>query len=192
MYTKEEKRQIRKSRRAVVKDIRKIWKMYPYGEIEVPVKLNMREYGNYWRLIIDKKQIVIKSDNDAYTRLYPRTTSRNREDGYRAHSQFITQYEEIRKDILEIVNRRLESKNEHIKSLEDVSSKLNKKEEKPKEAEVRIDLPNSINAKEIYVSEEGNKKIGVIDFGQQTIKIITEGNIVLVNKPKEDTKVKRK
>ena len=63
---------------------------------------------------------------------------------------------------------------------------------KNKEAEVRIDLPESLNAKEIYVSEEGNKKVGVIDFGQQTIKIITEGNIVLVNKSKEEPKVKRK
>lgn len=192
MYTKEEKKQIRKSRKAVVKDMRKIWNMHPYGEIVVPVTLNMKEYGNYWKLTINKKQIVLDCEG-TYTKLYPRILKRTSEDGYTAHSQFITQYEKIREELLRTVTSRLKSKNEHIKKLEDISTGLkNKKEQKNKEAEVRIDLPESLNAKEIYVSEEGNKKVGVIDFGQQTIKIITEGNIVLVNKSKEEPKVKRK
>lgn len=193
MYTREEKRQIKKSRKAVVKDMRKIWNMYPYEKIEIPVKLNMYEYGDYWKLIIEKRKILISSNRNSYTMLYPRTSSKNKEAGYMAHSQFITQYESVREELLRIVNSRLRNKNEHIKKLESVSSSIKpKKEEKVKEAEVIIDLPDSMNTKEILVTEEGNKKVGVIDFGKQTIKIITEGNIVLVNKPKEDAKVKRK
>ena len=193
MYTKKEKKQIDKSRRIIVKDIRNIWKMYPYEDITVPVNLRMPEYGSYWKLIINKKEIVIKSNDGAFTRLYPRTISRNREDGYEAHSQFISQYEDVREDILRIVNSRVSNQEQHIKKLSSVSDKfIQPKEEKRKEDVIEIDMPNSLNAKEIEITEEDNKKIGTIDFGTHTIKIITEGNIVLVNKPKEEAKVKRK
>ena len=192
MLTKEEKREIRKSRRVVVRDMKKIWAMHPYEKIEVPVNLNMREYGDNWKLKIDKKGMIL-SNGMHYTKLYPRKVLFKNEAGYIAHSQFITQYESVREEILRIVNSRIRNKDEHIKKLESVSSSISHKEkEKPKEAEVTIDLPGSMNTKEIIVTEEGNKKVGIIDFGKQTIKIITEGNIVLVNKPKEDVKAKGK
>lgn len=196
MFTKEEVRQINKSRRTLVKDMRKIFNIYPYQDIEVPVKLQMpSKYGYNWHLKISKKQIIIESDNGTYTRLYPRNVSANREDGYKAHFQFISQYEDVREEIVRIVTRRANEKNENIERLSKVSDKYTKtgqKESKKLESTVTIDIPNSLNAKEIIVSEEEGKKIGIIDFGAQTIKIVTEGNIVLVNKPKEEVKTKRR
>lgn len=67
---------------------------------------------------------------------------------------------------------------------------------KKKEAIVEINMPNNIGLQKIEVVEEDGKKIGTINFGDQIIKIYTEGEIVLCNKneeakDKEKKKVKK-
>ena len=52
-------------------------------------------------------------------------------------------------------------------------------------------MPESKNPDLIEIKNEDGKNVGIIDFGDKSIKIITSGDIVLVNKEKETAKHKR-
>ena len=195
-FTKEERKQIKKSRKTIVKDMRKLFNMYPYEDIEIPVNIHLApKYGSYWKLLITKKKITIKSDTGAYTKLYPGTLPKNKDDRDNAHFQFISQYDSVRAKLVAIINEKLDKKENNLEKMTTVSSKYTKssqKEQKKLEATVQIDIPKTQNVHEIEISEENGLKVGTINFGKQTIKIMTEGDIVLVNKNNTDNKVKRK
>ncbi len=57
--------------------------------------------------------------------------------------------------------------------------------------EVVIDFPESIDKHTITLEEKDGKKIGTINFGERSIRIITSGNIVLETQS-EAKKVKKK
>ena len=195
-FTKEEQKQIKKSRKTIVKDMRKLFNMYPYEKIEIPVNIHLApKYGSYWYLVITKNRIAIKSDRGAYTNLYPVILPQNKDDRDNAHFQFISQYDSVRSKLVAIINEKLARKEGNLEKMTTVSEKYTKsgqKKQKKLEATVQIDIPKTQNVHEIKISEENGLKVGIIDFGRQTIKIITEGDIVLVDKNKIDNKVKKK
>lgn len=196
MFSKNEIRQIKKSIKIISKDIRELLKKQQYDEIIIPIKLQLpRKYGREWNLIINKRIIAAESDNYTNSIFYPFNAIHYDQDDYNAFSQIILQYDEIREKINNIVNENVEKKDKNIKKITDISNKYSsstRRKEKKLEATVQIDMPDSINAQEIILTKEGTKKVGIIDFGAQTIKIITKGNIVLVNSENKDNKVKRK
>lgn len=59
------------------------------------------------------------------------------------------------------------------------------------EVSIEFNFPESIDQHRLEVTKENGSNIGVIDFGDKTIKIITSGDIILVEKNKDD-KVKKK
>ena len=87
---------------------------------------------------------------------------------------FLREYENIKAMVVSEVNAALRQRNISI----EVADKICKNAE----SIVEIDMPRSQNVHEVEVSEENGKKIGVINFGSQIVKIITNGDIVLVNK----------
>lgn len=89
---------------------------------------------------------------------------------------FIKCYEKIR----EILIDRLESDTKTKQGFFEAIDKVNKKYNK--DAEIEIDFPETLNKHSIEVQEAKGKKIGVINFGDRTIKIITTGDIVLIDK----------
>jgi len=52
-------------------------------------------------------------------------------------------------------------------------------------------LPETLNQHKLEVVEEDGKKVGTLNFGSISLKIITSGNVELVSKP-EANKVKAK
>lgn len=57
--------------------------------------------------------------------------------------------------------------------------------------EVVVDLPESIDQQSIELEEKDGKKIGTINFGERSIRIITSGNIVFESQTGK-SKVKKK
>jgi len=108
------------------------------------------------------------------------------------HKQFmlplLREYEKIRE---KLVNKIKLDQEQDLKDV-DIINKILKKYDK--EASIEKDLPPSKNPHPLEVTEKDGKKIGVIDFGDRTIKIITNGDIVLVNKDEvlDNTNVKQK
>ena len=76
---------------------------------------------------------------------------------------------------------------------DDVCKKANAALREPPHSEVSIEFnfPESVDQHKLEVTRENGSNIGVIDFGDKTIKIITSGDIVIVEKNKDD-KVKKK
>ena len=98
---------------------------------------------------------------------------------------FIKNYEDVRDKLI----KRLSSSDSIKKDTDLLFARL--KEKFNKESTVEIDLGDTNNRQTIEITEEDGKKIGTINFGFQTIKIITKGEITLVNK-EEKTKNKKK
>lgn len=202
-FTKEEKQQIRKSLKTIVKDMRSLWKIYPYEEVDIPLYIhddNLSNYGCFWHLLMDSKRIIMYSESTRnYTnlerhRIHHLQDLRYTIGDYIAHFQFINKYDQTRESLLKVLSERKAKQQKNIDGLIEIEKRHNSKNQKQKEklaATVQIDLPPTQNLHEIEISEEDGKKVGRIDFGAQTIKIITEGDIVLVNK-QEKEKVKRK
>lgn len=202
-FTKEEKKQIRKSLKTVVKDMRSLWEIYPNDEIDIEVSLpevDLSDYGCFWHLLMDSKRIILYSaysknySNLERHRIHHLQDLRYTKGDYLAHFGVIKAYDVIREKLYAELTKRKNKQQKNINSLVEIEKKHSpktKEEKKKLEATVQIDLPPSNNVHEIEISEENGKKVGRIDFGAQTIKIITEGDIVLVNK-QEKEKVKRK
>lgn len=53
------------------------------------------------------------------------------------------------------------------------------------EIDVKLDFPKTQNMHQIDVYEENGHTIGILNFGERTVKIITDGDIVLVRRDKE-------
>lgn len=98
---------------------------------------------------------------------------------------FIKNYEDVRDKLI----KRLSSSESIKKDTDLLFARL--KEQFNKKSTVEIDLGDTNNRQTIEITEEDGKKIGTINFGLQTIKIITKGEITLVNK-EEKTKTKKK
>lgn len=58
--------------------------------------------------------------------------------------------------------------------------------------DILIDLPPSQNQHRLVVKKEDGRNVGTLDFGNTTIRLITDGKIVLVDKTAQDSKVKKK
>lgn len=83
--------------------------------------------------------------------------------------------------------------NQLSSEFDDVYKKANAslREEPHSEVSIEFNFPESIDKHQLEVTKENGYNIGVIDFGDKTIKIITSGDIVLVEKDKVD-KLKQK
>lgn len=197
IYTKEQKKKIRETVSILVKDLRELWEMYPYEEIQIYVQLYLPDYGKNWFFIMNKKDIFLKAEsNGNYTHLQ-RKGIKNKpysEGDYEAHRQFIAKYEYVRAEVERIQSENASRVQKSLDSMDNISSKYSsesKAERKRLEASVQIDF-NSQNRHEIEITEENGQTVGTINFGKQTIKIMTEGDIILVDKRTEAPKIKQK
>ena len=198
MQTKELKKEIKETIKILVKDLRTLWNLYPYEEIKLSLNLYLTNYGNYWYFIMNEKEITIReASNGNHTHLERKGINNKpyQVGEYLAHQQFINQYEKIRNQVESIQNSKKEQHESQMSKMSELRNKYSdesKKERKRLEASVQIDFPPSINVNDIEITEENGKTIGIIDFGKQLIKIITEGDIVLVDKRKDKGIVKEK
>lgn len=198
MQTEQLRKEIRETIKVLVKDLRTLWSLYPYEEIKLSLNLYLYDYGDNWFFIMNEKEIIIKAEsNGNHTHLERKGLNNKpyKEGDYLAHQQFIDRYESLRKDIEKIQTSKKELHELNINKMTELRNKYSeasKEEQKRLESSVQINFPPSLNTHAIEVTEENGKKIGIIDFGKQTIKIITEGDIILVDKKQHKDQIKTK
>jgi len=195
-FKKEERRIIRETTKVIVKDLRALTDDYPGSKIEVAAfKKNIGDLGMCWNLEITKKHIKIANSSGSYSIVAINKKVPLVLDDYDYQVQYylIKNYEEVRAKVEKIVNSQRDVHQDDmslIKGVKDKYQSLLMKTKKRKSSMVEIDLPPSTNQHQIVIEKEGNKKIGTIDFGSQTIRIITKGDIVLVNQEEQKGKTK--
>ena len=122
------------------------------------------------------------------------------EDSYRDSLEFIRNYPINRNRIINRLRELKQSKKEVFKEVKKVQDffenrkpfDVDELEETQSEATIQIELPVTNNRHEIEVSHEDGKTIGIIRLGAETIKIVTNGNLAVVNKDEKDgPKVKK-
>jgi len=168
-------------------DLESIWKIQVLDEIKVPVELDgVEKLADYpskeWNFIMDSNGFYLKSDSSEHC-IYDKYTfaliKNKRVMMLKKIGDldiiFIKEYDSIREKIIEKVENAIKEKKEEM----DIIEKINKKYKN--EAVVEIDLPESKNPQTIDIKRENSQNVGEINFGYATIRLITKGNIVLVN-----------
>ena len=193
-YTKQEKKEIYEALDLVLDDIRRLFDAANIEEVRV--KLPMQFYDYCAGLKVTSQYIKIVTyyvDTDATLVLEKKVGNRRikRNPAIDEVLPIIRNYEEIRKDIeLEIEHITVLNKTEREKTIQAVA---NIRKNYTKDATIELDLGPSQNIHEIEVVEEAGQKIGTINFGNRLIKIITDGDIVLVKRAKgKQTKSKQR
>lgn len=196
VYSKEETEVFKNALINVLDDLEDLWNIGVLDKIEVPVRLHGiidvdKDYTyNNWRFIMDKTGFsIFQGDNYSWNRYW--FAKRNKFGKLKKFNTigeqdiiFLKEYDEIRAKVVTKINKALEEKQGNLQVAEILRKKYDK------EATVELDLPTSLNTHEIEIEKKDGQTIGTINFGNRTIKIVTTGNIVLVNK--ESEKVKRK
>ena len=204
-YTPEEEKQIDIAFDNVIQDLNKIrlqLESKDVKEVRVSTKyvVSYRYYYSETFLYMSQNGIFMEErESDIGTIRIPvlKLTTRNKQKkyyknlNYKQKSEFIRNYSYIREKVISGIEN-LKTQAESIKKEhENEMKKINEIGQLYHGvSDVEIDLPQTTNQQQIEVTEENRKKIGTINFGHQTIRIITDGDIVVVNKDAE--KVKRK
>lgn len=97
---------------------------------------------------------------------------------------FLSKYEDIRKKIVNKASQKSTTKDKCLTELEKIRANYSQ------EVLVDFGLSESQNINTLEVVEEEGRKVGTINFGNKTIKIITAGDIVLVEREKPKQKKK--
>ncbi len=160
----------------VIRELSDIYEKSGASKLSVDIK------GKYKKIVITHKSILLYNylGQTAGMKFAGRIVPLNSNKGYTLFAQFCENYLEN----LELIKKEGEKyfqKNagrsdllENIKRVEDHFS-----------GTIEFDFPESLAPKEITIEEDKGQKIGTINFGGRTIRIITDGDIVLVNRSKE-------
>lgn len=209
-FNQEEKRKIRKVYKTVLKDLELILKDAKSKKINISCSLGHNEvfqavFGFYYcdcfieiddadmRVVTRYESLGTTSDIAVLA-----TVSKNgcvipRYSNYLLCGAFIKEYPKIRDKIIK------EIKTENKKIIASEQKKLDLKESilndlpsiqnrYSKTADVQIDLPPSQNQHRLVVKKENGRNVGIIDFGNSTIRLITDGQITLVKEQEKDVK----
>lgn len=185
-FTKEEQQQIKQALNTVLDDIRELWQTTPLERIELTVDDEIRYRDIYYLVITDELIYLtdIIHDDTYYLEERRKIGGVKRSNDINLSFNFVKNYEEIRKKIEKKLSSYNENKKEGLKTIDEVNRHY------IREATIELDLPGTMNQHKIEISKEDGRTVGKIDFGNRTIKIITDGDIVLVDRG--TNKIKKK
>lgn len=193
--TKEQQKDLLELYNKALDDLWEIWQTSALKRVYIPMYFE-DDKTKQWSFRIDDQDIKLTCTDYAHsTNFYTlaRTKThfkktvliKNEEINQDIMFNFIKNYEDVRDKLI----KRLSSSDSIKKDTDLLFARL--KEQFNKKSTVEIDLGDTNNRQTIEITEEDGKKIGTINFGHQTIKIITKGEITLVNK-EEKAKTKKK
>lgn len=217
-FTNKQKREIKKAMITIYKDIKELLeaaKVTSYFAVDLKHQIPDVDYDNHFHRYVFQREWSLRyyenSDldivvTDGYSSERYSLNSYNDssdDDELLLKLEFIERYPENRKLIIAAVNKRIpyeirkkEKQKESQTNIDDkVSNGIREamlKLKQAREASIEFDFPSSVAPYEIEVTKEDGRTVGTIDFGDRTIKVITDGNIVLVPKREEKIKVKEK
>lgn len=186
--TKEEKKKINEAFDLILKDLNQVWNLSSVKSISVGISYDSI-YEHF--LVLNDKGVYIQVDKINMSLFTDETklpvAARNRA-GELVVSPFIEMktmlhiikyYDDIKKELENNIVKNNESKRDILEQVEAL------KRQYDKEAIIEINMPVQ-NQQQIKVTRENGKNVGVLDFGDRTIKIVTNGSIILVNKDEEE------
>jgi len=185
VFTKEEKKQIKDCLDVVLDDIREIWKLSNGSAMQVFLEMKILE-EEYCFLGINNKCIFLDdlSDNSSVILEKIKNKKVERTNDFEIAFQFLQNYEKIREEIFNYMYR------EAILNF-DEKDRFEERN-KPKEAIIEIQIPPYKNQQIIEVQKVNGRNVGTIDFGDKAIKLITDNEIILVNRIEEAKKLEKK
>lgn len=202
-FTQEEKENILEALELVLQDIEKLWEKVKSTTPEISVYILGYEI-TYGLGLDDKKLIIndqgIKLVDDRVIGQPPKETwLRKKEDlpkkrklfqkkekepeiDLNLYYDFVRNYKSYtRKKLIETINKKIESKNEGLINIDDVSKEYSK----TASIELMFQTQNQIP---IEVTREEGQTIGILRFGNNTIKLVTNGEIILKDNNKAPQK----
>lgn len=104
---------------------------------------------------------------------------------------FVINYPNIRQDLIFEIEKEKRKERDHCEVIDENIELAKTKLHNLKDAIIELNFPETLDQKEIEVEKKDGQTIGTINFGERSIRIITNGDIVLVPKrEKEKQKVK--
>lgn len=219
VYSEREEEEIEELMEKIYDDLIGICEKANIDMLEVKIKYDFEEgrHNPDPILTIDDGYITIctaeSNEDDEYEYEYEldecgiSRVGLDKDDEYRDDLEFINNYPLNRQRIMQRVEELTKKKNQALKTAKkirkflehggtlevDGANMLEDQERRGDVASIQIELPqNSINRHEIEISHEDGKTIGTINLSGKTIRIITNGNLAVVNNnaAKEEEKVK--
>jgi len=196
-YTKKEQKKIMKTMDLLIADLDKIWQLGFLEEITIPVDLTgIEEYDERYKLYnwcfyMNDDGIEMQCQSDNFTYIHARKNKNGKLEGcYNMidirEILFFREYEKIRSTIMDKISEKQKEKQSDFDLMDKLTNRFNKKEDC-----VQITLPQSINQHDLRVKREDGRNVGILDFGDASIKIITDGTIRLVKEEPGKAKVKK-
>lgn len=195
-YSHDEIKKFKKALNIIIDDLDLIWKNGPLDKIMVPVKfpINLTKmFGECasevpWRLELNKE--IYRFSNGHYHFILAKRNRIGKLKKLLKITEFdvwlIKEYPNIRQAIIKEIESYQETKKNNLEAVEIIKQLYRK------EGQIEFKLPEMNNLHKLEVQEENGQKIGAINFGNMSLKIITSGDIELVNKTEEHPKQKKK
>lgn len=182
-FTKEEKKSIRDTMTAIVEELRYIYDATQLTRLSIrcPRIAGMSDdefYDVEWNLVINDSNIHLENNYSCGGAdiVFEKTTlfgNRKVVIDYDRDYRFIIVYDRVLKELEEKAKKSAIEKSEFFSKMQEFR--------KNHESIVEINMPQTMNRHEIKITHEDGRTVGTIDFGRQTIKIITSSDIVLVD-----------
>lgn len=188
LYTKEEQKLMIETLDAITTDLRDLYNISCQEEMSYGFKIG-GDYGNDYLLSITSKNIVLYLKYSDYRMILEKNGKNKtipRIHNYMLLSDFLTMYNQIRPGIEHKAMTQSKNKENAIKKIKKL------KDMYQRDTTIEIEFNSTNNKRTIELSSEDGKKIGEIRFGNETIRIITNSEIEVVNKPQEMTKTKKR
>ena len=193
-YSKEEIKCFEETLSTILDDLENLWKIGALKKISInmafPELTDCFEdiKSNYWSFNMDEEGFYFKEKSGIKKCIFADRLRNGELIKYLEINEqdivFINKYQNIRKSIVSKIKKAQRKKNVHIQKAKSIAELYKK------DATIEIELPESLNKHQIEVQEEDGRKIGTLNFGSLSIKIITTGDIELVHKDKGKVKQK--
>lgn len=184
-YTNEDKQNMRETLDVVLDDLRALYDAAETETLEISFYLHGDLYGRY-NLCINKKKICFCNDHDKDRNILDQPLSLVKRPKIKNHDlmyAFLSEYELIRTKVEEEATYKTTEIYEMRKKLSEIKKRYSH------ESIIEVELEETNNPRSVEVKKENGNTIGEFRFGHDTIRIITKGNIVFVNKD-EPSKVR--
>jgi len=176
-FSSEERRKIKKAINLILDDIRELWKITPIEEINIHIDQLLKCY--YCDLCINENEIYLQRGVSLKITLEEQKIEIKikRINDYQICLDLVQNYEGIRKKILEIIEKYGNEKEDYFYKIDNLLNKYNNKGKKSKKI--------SKSEENILDLDDTFQSISVINFGNDTINLVTNGVLVLKDKPDE-------
>lgn len=195
-YSKKEIKVFEKALKIVLDDLENLWNLKMFERLEFDVELpgisscknNYYEHG--WSFVMDEEGFYLLNNGcGEIINFVTINKFGNCKQHLKIHPRdivFLREYDQIREKIVSHINNIQATKQENLDMAKSLISRYSKN------AVVEITLPETNNKQTIEVVEENGRKIGTLNFGDISLKIISSASIDFQTKTTEPSKVKRK